>query len=143
MSPLERIDFLRKEINRHNHNYYVLNDPTVSDREFDLMLRELQDLEEAHPEAFDPLSPTRRVGSDLTRGFTQVRHVYPMLSLSNTYSVEEVDEFMGRVISSLGQNDVTMVGEMKYDGTSISLIYEHGRLIRAVTRGDEIGRAHV
>ena len=136
MSPLERIDFLRKEINRHNHNYYVLNDPTVSDREFDLMLRELQDLEEAHPEAFDPLSPTRRVGSDLTRGFTQVRHVYPMLSLSNTYSVEEVDEFMGRVISSLGQNDVTMVGEMKYDGTSISLIYEHGRLIRAVTRGD-------
>lgn len=136
MTPLERIDFLRREINTHNHNYYVLNSPTVSDRDFDAMMRELQELEAAHPEAFDPLSPTQRVGSDLTKGFTQVRHVYPMLSLGNTYSVSEVDEFIGRVQSALGQKDVTIVGEMKFDGTSISLIYEHGRLVRAVTRGD-------
>lgn len=136
MTPKERIDYLRQEINRHNHNYYVLNNPTVSDRDFDAMMRELQDLEAAHPEEFDPLSPTQRVGSDLTKGFTQVHHVYPMLSLGNTYSVDEVDEFIGRVQTALGQKDVTIVGEMKYDGTSISLIYEHGRLVRAVTRGD-------
>ncbi|MDE7152896.1 MAG: NAD-dependent DNA ligase LigA [Muribaculaceae bacterium] len=136
MSPLEEIKRLRNEINAHNHNYYVLNNPTVSDRDFDAMMRELQQLEAEHPEAFDPLSPTQRVGSDLTKGFTQVRHVYPMLSLGNTYSVGEVDEFIGRVQSALGQKDVTIVGEMKYDGTSISLIYEHGRLVRAVTRGD-------
>ncbi|MDE6266305.1 MAG: NAD-dependent DNA ligase LigA [Muribaculaceae bacterium] len=136
MNPLDRIEQLRREINQHNHNYYVLNSPTVSDREFDALMSELQALENEHPEAFDPLSPTQRVGSDLTKGFTQVRHVYPMLSLGNTYSVDEVDEFIGRVQSALGQKDVTIVGEMKYDGTSISLIYEKGRLVRAVTRGD-------
>lgn len=136
MTPAERIDYLRRELHLHNHNYYVLNTPTITDREFDAMMSELQSLEAEHPEMFDPLSPTQRVGSDLTKGFTQVRHVYPMLSLGNTYSVSEVDEFIGRVQGALGQKDVTIVGEMKYDGTSISLIYEHGRLVRAVTRGD-------
>lgn len=136
MSPLEEIKRLRDEINAHNHNYYVLNTPTVSDREFDELMSRLQRLEAEHPESYDPLSPTQRVGSDLTKGFTQVRHLYPMLSLGNTYSTGEVDEFIGRVQTALGQQDVTIVGEMKYDGTSISLIYEHGRLVRAVTRGD-------
>lgn len=136
MDPLQRINELREILNRHNYNYYVLNAPTVSDREFDTLLRELDDLEKAHPEAFDPLSPTQRVGSDLSHGFRQVRHVYPMLSLGNTYSVEEVDDFLRRAKDSLVGQPVTIVGEMKFDGTSISLIYEHGRLVRAVTRGD-------
>lgn len=132
----QRVQQLRDALNRHNHAYYVLNRPTVSDREFDEMMKELERLEREHPELDDPLSPTHRVGSDLTKGFEQVAHVYPMLSLSNTYSVEEVDEWVGRVESSLGGVLPTLVGEMKFDGTSISLIYEKGRLVRAVTRGD-------
>lgn len=136
MDPLQRISELREILNLHNYNYYVLNAPTVSDREFDTLLRELDDLEKAHPEAFDPLSPTQRVGSDLSHGFEQVRHVYPMLSLGNSYSVDEVDDFLRRAKDSLAGQPVTIVGEMKFDGTSISLIYEHGRLVRAVTRGD-------
>ena len=127
---------LRKEINEYNHQYYVLNAPTISDKEFDDKLRELQDLEETYPQFFDAYSPTQRVGSDLTQGFKQVKHIHPMISLSNSYSVEEVAEFLTRAENGLHGEKCEIVGDMKFDGTSISLIYEHGRLVRAVTRGD-------
>jgi DNA ligase (NAD+) len=133
-----RIESLRNELNRHNYNYYVLNAPEISDMEFDAMLRELEALEREHPEFDDPLSPTHRVGSDLTKGFEQVNHIYPMLSLANTYSVDEVDQWVDRVKSALPGEEVEIVGEMKFDGTGISLIYEQGRLVRAVTRGDGV-----
>lgn len=137
MNPeIARINELRDELNRHNYNYYVANSPTISDFEFDALMKELQTLEAKHPEAFDPLSPTQRVGSDITKGFTQVRHEKQMLSLSNTYSVAEVDDFINRTRQALQIPDVTLVGEMKFDGTSISITYENGRLVRAVTRGD-------
>lgn len=132
----QRIDALRDEINAHNHNYYVLNSPTISDYDFDMLLKELEKLEKEHPEFDDPLSPTHRVGSDLAKGFEQVPHLYRMLSLANTYSVDEVDEWVERVEKSLEGQSPVIVGEMKFDGTSISLIYEDGRLVRAVTRGD-------
>lgn len=131
-----RIDTLREQLNSHNYNYYVLNAPTISDQEFDMMLKELEELEKNHPEYDDPLSPTRRVGSDLTKGFEQVPHIYRMLSLANTYSVDEVDQWVERVETALEGESPVIVGEMKFDGTSISLIYENGRLVRAVTRGD-------
>ena len=134
----QRIKELRETINRHNHNYYVLNAPTVSDQEFDALLRELQDLERDYPQYQDPLSPTQRVGSDISKGFSQVRHARPMMSLSNSYSIEEVQDFLRRAQDSLGGETSEIVGEMKYDGTSISVTYEHGRLVRAVTRGDGI-----
>ena len=133
-----RIMELRESLNRHNHNYYVLNQPTISDQEFDRMMRELQDLEHRHPELADPLSPTQRVGSDLSHGFEQVQHERPMMSLSNSYSIEEVQDFLRRAKDGLGSEPVEIVGEMKYDGTSISLTYENGRLVRAVTRGDGV-----
>lgn len=136
MNEQDRIKQLRDELNRHNHNYYVLNSPEIPDREFDSLMHELEDLESRHPEMDDPLSPTRRVGSDLTKGFEQTPHIYPMLSLSNTYSVEEVDQWVERVEKALPGEKAVMVGEMKFDGSGISLIYEHGRLVRAVTRGD-------
>lgn len=137
MTPQQqRILDLRHELNRHNHNYYVLNAPEISDQDFDMLMKELEALEAELPDMDDPLSPTHRVGSDLTEGFEQVKHIHPMLSLSNTYSIEEVDEWFDRVRSALGGEDFDIVGEMKFDGTSISLIYEHGRLVRAVTRGD-------
>lgn len=132
----ERIESLRRELERHNYNYYVLSAPEISDREFDRMMKELEALEKEWKEFDDPLSPTHRVGSDLTKGFEQVRHIYPMLSLGNTYSIGEVDEFVRRVREAVPGEEVTIVGEMKFDGTSISLIYEEGRLVRAVTRGD-------
>ena len=134
----QRIKELREIINRHNHNYYVLNAPTVSDQEFDAMLRELQDLERDYPQYQDPLSPTQRVGSDISKGFTQVRHERPMMSLSNSYSIEEVQDFLRRAQDGLGGERIEIVGEMKYDGTSISVTYEQGRLVRAVTRGDGV-----
>lgn len=133
-----RVEELRRQLNAHNHAYYVLNQPTISDYEFDMLLKELESLEKEHPELDDPLSPTHRVGSDLTQGFTQAEHIRPMLSLANTYSIEEVDDFFKRVRTALGSQPFKLVGEMKYDGTSISLIYEHGRLVRAVTRGDGV-----
>lgn len=136
MTAAERIEELRREINRHNHNYYVLNAPEISDRDFDMLLKELEALEKEHPEFADPLSPTQRVGSDLVQGFESAEHIHPMLSLSNTYSIGEVDEWFGRVSQGLGGEEFDVVGEMKFDGTSISLIYEDGRLVRAVTRGD-------
>ena len=134
----QRIKELREIINRHNHNYYVLNAPTVSDQEFDALLRELQDLERDYPQYQDPLSPTQRVGSDISKGFTQVRHERPMMSLANSYSIEEVQDFLRRAQDGLGGEPSEIVGEMKYDGTSISVTYEHGRLVRAVTRGDGV-----
>lgn len=134
----ERIEELRRLLNEYNHQYYVLNAPTVSDREFDLLLKELEALESTRPDMADPLSPTQRVGSDLSKGFTQVKHIYPMLSLANTYSVEEVDDFVKRVKKEIINEDCVLVGEMKFDGTSISLIYENGRLVRGVTRGDGV-----
>ncbi len=134
----QRIKELREIINRHNHNYYVLNAPTVSDQEFDALLRELQDLERDYPQYQDPLSPTQRVGSDISKGFTQVRHERPMMSLSNSYSIDEVQDFLRRAQEGLGGERSEIVGEMKYDGTSISVTYEHGRLVRAVTRGDGV-----
>ncbi len=131
-----RIAALRDEINGHNHAYYVENSPTISDREFDMLIKELEQLEKEHPEEFDPLSPTQRVGSDLNRSFEQVAHVRPMLSLANTYSIEEVDDWERRVRDALAGERLDIVGELKFDGTSISLIYKGGRLVRAVTRGD-------
>lgn len=137
MNPIEQeINKLRDEINRHNHKYYVENSPEISDREFDEMMKRLEALEQMHPEYADPLSPTRRVGSDLSKGFEQVEHVYPMLSLGNTYSVGEVDDWVKRTENALMGRKAEIVGELKFDGTGISLIYEHGRLMRAVTRGD-------
>jgi DNA ligase (NAD+) len=134
--PRQRILELRQELNRHNHNYYVLNSPEISDYDFDMLLKELEALEKEYPDMADPLSPTQRVGSDLATGFEQVAHIHPMLSLGNTYSISEVDEWFARVRTGLGGEAFSIVGEMKFDGTSISLIYEHGRLVRAVTRGD-------
>lgn len=135
MTPKERIDWLRAELHRHNYNYYVLNAPEISDNEFDDLMRELQDLEKAHPEYADENSPTMRVGSDLNKNFTQVAHKYPMLSLGNTYSEGEVADFYERVKKALNE-DFEICCELKFDGTSISLTYEDGKLVRAVTRGD-------
>lgn len=135
MNIKERIDLLRSELHRHNHNYYVLNAPEITDKEFDDLMRELQELENEHPEYADPNSPTMRVGSDLNKNFTQVAHKYPMLSLGNTYSESEVTDFFERVRKGLNE-DFEICCELKYDGTSISLTYEEGKLVRAVTRGD-------
>lgn len=138
MEVKEQIERLRNELHRHNYNYYVLNAPEISDQEFDRMMRELQDLEAAHPEFDEPDSPTRRVGSDLNQEFVQVPHRYPMLSLSNTYNKQEVADFYERVRSGLEGEPFEICCEMKYDGLSISLTYEQGRLVRAVTRGDGV-----
>lgn len=136
MNAEERIPELRNQLNRHNHNYYVLNNPEISDKEFDMLMKELEALEKEHPELYDSLSPTQRVGSDLSKGFEHITHERPMLSLANTYSIGEVDEWFDRVKKGLEGEDFEITGEMKYDGTSISLTYEGGRLVRAVTRGD-------
>lgn len=139
MTDIEaKIKQLRDELNRHNYNYYVLNQPTIGDMEFDFKMHELEGLEKAHPEFADPLSPTQRVGSDISQGFKQVLHERPMQSLGNSYSIEEVQDFLRRAKDGLGGEPVQIVGEMKYDGTSISCTYEHGRLVRAVTRGDGV-----
>ena len=130
----QRIEELRRQLEYHNHKYYVENAPEISDFEFDAMMRELQELELAHPECADPNSPTQRVGSDLTSEFRTVRHRFPMLSLGNTYSLDELHEFIDRIEREAGPTE--FVCELKFDGTAISLTYEHGRLLRAVTRGD-------
>ena len=138
MDEKQRIEQLRQELHEHNHRYYVLNQPIIDDQEFDRLMRELQDLEAKHPELYDPNSPTQRVGSDLNQEFRQVAHKYPMLSLANTYSEQEVAEWYESVKKGLGGDDFDVCCEMKYDGLSISLTYENGRLIRAVTRGDGV-----
>lgn len=134
-ATLEKIETLRTQLNEHNYRYYVLNAPLISDMDFDLMMRELQELENQYPQYADPNSPTQRVGSDINKSFKQVVHKYPMLSLSNTYTAEEVSDFYTRVEESLN-TAFQIVGELKYDGTSISLTYIDGKLVRAVTRGD-------
>ena len=135
MTIKEQIEQLRAELHQHNYNYYVLNAPVISDKEFDDKMRQLQELEKAYPEYMDENSPTMRVGSDITKDFTQVAHKYPMLSLGNTYSESEVSDFYERVRKALNE-DFEICCELKYDGTSISLTYENGKLVRAVTRGD-------
>lgn len=135
MTVKEKIDQLRVELHQHNYNYYVLNAPEISDKEFDDKMHQLQNLEKEHPEFQDENSPTMRVGSDINRNFTQVSHKYPMLSLGNTYSEAEVSDFYERVNKALNE-DFEICCELKYDGTSISLTYEDGKLVRAVTRGD-------
>lgn len=131
----EQIEALRRELEQHNYNYYVLSQPTISDLEFDMKFKQLEELERQYPEYADPSSPTQRVGSDLNTEFRQVRHQYPMLSLGNTYSEDEVRDFYERTRRTL-DGDFELVAELKYDGTSISLTYEDGRLVQAVTRGD-------
>lgn len=135
---LQRIDELRAELHRHNYNYYVLNAPEISDQEFDHLMYELQDLEARHPEYKDPNSPTMRVGSDLSKNFTQMVHKYPMLSLANTYSESDVADFYERVRKGLEGEDFEICAELKFDGTSISLTYVDGKLTQAVTRGDGV-----
>lgn len=130
----QKIEQLREKLNLYNYKYYVEASPEVSDYDYDMMLKELQDLEAQHPEFFDPNSPTQRVGSDLANTFNSVTHRFPMLSLSNTYSLEELREFVERVEREEGPTE--FVCELKFDGTAISIIYENGRLVRAVTRGD-------
>lgn len=142
----QRIEVLTAELNEHNHRYYVLNQPTISDFEFDQLLKELEQLEAAHPDLASLNSPTKRVGGDITEKFEKVKHRYPMLSLSNTYSREEIQDWEARVHKSLGElqstdlfsqeKSVEYVMELKYDGLAISLTYENGKLLRALTRGD-------
>ena len=138
MNEKERIEQLRRELHEHNHRYYVLNQPTISDQDFDFLMHELQDLEARHPEMADPNSPTQRVGSDLQTGFRQVAHRYPMLSLANTYSEPDVREWYESVRKGLAGEDFEVCCEMKYDGLSISLTYVDGHLTQAVTRGDGV-----
>ena len=132
-----RIDELRNQLHTHNHNYYVLSQPTISDFDFDMLLKELIDLEEKYPEFNDSNSPTQRVGSDINLEFNQVEHKYPMLSLGNTYSEDEIRDFETR-IKKLIDGDIKYVCELKYDGSSISLTYKNGNLVQAVTRGDGV-----
>lgn len=134
----QRILQLRKELHEHNYKYYVLNQPEISDQEFDFMMKKLQELEARHEDMFDPNSPTQRVGSDINQEFTQVTHKYPMLSLANTYSQEEVADFYNSVKKGLNDEDFEICCELKYDGLSISLTYEDGKLVRGVTRGDGV-----
>jgi len=140
MTPDEakkRIEYLTRELQRHNYLYYVLNSPVISDYEFDRMLKELEELEEQYPQFRLPDSPTQRVGADITKEFKTVKHKYPMLSLSNSYSQGEIRDFINRVKKAVG-NDVEFVCELKYDGVAISLTYENSVLVRAVTRGDGV-----
>lgn len=137
MDSVERqIQDLRNQLRQHNYNYYVLSAPTISDYEFDMKMDELKSLEQSHPEFYDPDSPSCRVGSDLQGGFEQYPHRYPMLSLANTYNRGEVADFYRRACTGLGRSEVELVCELKYDGVSMSLTYENGRLLRALTRGD-------
>ena len=138
MDEKQRILQLRRELHEHNYKYYVLNQPEISDQDFDFMMHELQDLEAKHPELADPNSPTQRVGSDLNHEFRQVTHKYPMLSLANTYNEQDVADWYDSVKRGLGGEDFEVCCEMKYDGLSISLTYIDGKLVRGVTRGDGV-----
>ncbi|MFM7895696.1 MAG: NAD-dependent DNA ligase LigA, partial [Flavobacterium sp.] len=136
MSVLDTIKNLRDELNQHNYNYYVLDKPTISDFEFDQKLKQLQDLEAQHPEFFDENSPTQRVGGMVTKNFETVKHEYRMYSLDNSYSIEDLQDWETRIQKVLGNVPLEYTCELKYDGASISISYENGRLVRAVTRGD-------
>ena len=135
---LEQIQNLRKELDEHNYNYYVLDNPTISDYEFDQKLKELQLLENQHPEYYDANSPSVRVGGEITKNFPTVTHEFRMYSLDNSYSKEELEEWEKRILKNLGENNVSFVCELKYDGASIDLTYEKGILVQALTRGDGI-----
>ncbi len=138
MNEKERILYLRQTLHEHNYKYYVLNQPDISDQEFDFLMHELQDLEARHPELYDANSPTLRVGSDLNQNFTQVAHKYPMLSLANTYNEQDVADWYDSVRRGLDGEEFEVCCEMKYDGLSISLTYVDGKLVRGVTRGDGV-----
>ncbi len=138
MNEKERILYLREQLHEHNYKYYVLNQPDISDQEFDFLMHELQDLEAKHPEMYDPNSPTQRVGSDLNQNFTQVAHKHPMLSLANTYNEQDVADWYESVSRGLGGEPFEVCCEMKYDGLSISLTYVDGKLVSGVTRGDGV-----
>ena len=133
-----KIDELRKLLNRYNYEYYVLDRPTIEDRQFDILMRELEELEKQFPEYFSANSPTQRVGGQVNKGFVQAQHSFPMLSLSNTYSKEELLEFVNRTCQSLNGEKLEWVCELKYDGVAISLLYEEGKFVRALTRGDGV-----
>ncbi|MFT4832128.1 MAG: DNA ligase (NAD+) [Psychroserpens sp.] len=136
MSIKDKIEALRQELREHNHNYYVLDNPTISDYEFDIMLKELRELEVQHPEFHDPTSPTLRIGGGITKNFETVAHEHRMYSLENSYSKEDLEDWEKRIQKNLGDVPVEFTCELKYDGASISLTYEKGQLVRAVTRGD-------
>lgn len=138
MNELQQITNLRNELHKHNYKYYVLNAPDISDEQFDLLMHTLEALEAKHPECFDPNSPTQRVGSDVNSEFSQVEHRYPMLSLANTYNEQEVADFYNSIKKLLNGEAFEICCELKYDGLSISLLYENGKLIRAITRGDGV-----
>ena len=138
MNEKERILYLREQLHEHNYKYYVLNQPDISDQEFDFLMHELQNLEAKHPEMYDANSPTQRVGSDLNQNFTQVAHKYPMLSLANTYNEQDVADWYESVSRGLGGEPFEVCCEMKYDGLSISLTYVDGKLVSGVTRGDGV-----
>lgn len=134
----KRILELRKQLHEHNHLYYNVAEPVISDKEFDMLMKKLEELEEKYPQFADELSPTKRPGGDPVDGFEKVKHKYPMLSLSNTYNSEEVEEWMARAEKALEGEEIRYVMELKYDGVAISLVYEGGRLLKAVTRGDGV-----
>ena len=134
----EKIQQLREELNQHNYNYYVLDNPTISDYEFDQKLKELQTLEQTYPEFYDENSPTVRVGGTITKSFPTVVHEYRMYSLDNSYSKEDLEEWEQRIIKTLGSDQINFTCELKYDGASIDLLYENGKLKQATTRGDGI-----
>ena len=136
MNIKEKIGELRRELREHNHNYYVLDNPTISDYDFDMKLKELQDLESKHPEFYDITSPTLRVGGDITKKFNTIVHTHRMYSLANSYSIEDLEDWEKRIQRILGDAEVEFTCELKYDGASISITYEEGQLIKAVTRGD-------
>lgn len=138
MNELQQITDLRNELHKHNYKYYVLNAPEISDEQFDRLMHTLEALEAKHPECFDPNSPTQRVGSDVNSEFSQVEHRYPMLSLANTYNEQEVADFYNSIKKLLNGEAFEICCELKYDGLSISLLYENGKLIRAITRGDGV-----
>lgn len=136
MSIQQKIEDLRKELHQHNYNYYTLDNPTISDFEFDQKLKELQELEKAHPEFFDPNSPTVRVGGEITKNFPTVAHQFRMYSLDNSYDFQDLDDWYQRLVKILETEDIEFVTELKYDGASISILYENGKISQAVTRGD-------
>ena len=136
MTPQNKIENLRTAIEAHNQRYYIDNEPIIGDREFDEMLKQLQGLEKQHPEFFDANSPTNRVGSDIISGFNAEKHKYPMYSLANSYSIEEIMAFMQRVEKEFPEQEIDYCAELKFDGTAISITYENGRFTRALTRGD-------
>ena len=135
-SVQQQINSLREELNQHNHNYYVLDNATISDYDFDIKLKELEKLEAAHPEFFDPNSPTQRVGGEITKNFTTIVHKNRMYSLDNSYSKEDLLDWEKRLQKNLGREDLEYTCELKYDGASINLTYENGQFVKAVTRGD-------